>query len=195
MTEFKTFSPPPVSFRDVLRYMGADADSSESVALARAALEEAEPVLKYNIGFCKLNFTISGDLCDFGEFSCHSRSLARALHGSDFVILFIGSIGHGLDRLIARYTPISLPYALALSALGSERVEALLDAFCETLSSMGDVTPRFSAGYGDLPLDVQKDIFKLLKPELGMGVYLSDSSLMSPSKSVTAFVGVKTEKH
>ena len=52
-------------------------------------------------------------------------------------------------------------------------------------------SPRFSAGYGDLPLELQADIFNLLKPEKQMGVFLSESFIMSPTKSVTAFVALK----
>ena len=52
------------------------------------------------------------------------------------------------------------------------------------------VNPRFSPGYGDLPLGTQKDIFALLDCERKIGVTLNDSLLMSPSKSVTAFLGL-----
>ena len=51
-------------------------------------------------------------------------------------------------------------------------------------------TDRFSPGYGDLPLDVQKNIFPLLDCERKIGLTLNESLIMSPSKSVTAFVGM-----
>ena len=55
--------------------------------------------------------------------------------------------------------------------------------------------PRFSPGYGDLPLSAQKNIFAVLDPERRIGLTLNSSLLMSPSKSVTAFVGLgNTEK-
>ena len=44
--------------------------------------------------------------------------------------------------------------------------------------------------YGDLALDVQKDIFALLDCERQLGLTLGDSLLMSPGKSVTAFAGI-----
>ena len=47
-----------------------------------------------------------------------------------------------------------------------------------------------SPGYGDLALDVQKDIFALLDCERQIGLTLGDSLLMSPGKSVTAFAGI-----
>ena len=49
--------------------------------------------------------------------------------------------------------------------------------------------PRFSPGYGDFSLDCQKDIIRALEAEKTVGVTLTDSLLMTPSKSVTAVIG------
>ena len=59
----------------------------------------------------------------------------------------------------------------------------------------GKVTRRFSPGYGDLSLDLQKTVFELLNPEKHIGITLTDGMLMTPMKSVSAFIGIKrTEK-
>ena len=50
--------------------------------------------------------------------------------------------------------------------------------------------PRFSPGYGDLPINMQKDIFAALDCPRKIGLSLNESLLMSPSKSVTAIIGV-----
>ena len=50
--------------------------------------------------------------------------------------------------------------------------------------------PRFSPGYGDLPLTLQKDIIRILNTPKTIGVSLTDACLMVPSKSVTALIGV-----
>ena len=77
-------------------------------------------------------------------------------------------------------------------AIGAERIEALCDAFCDDISKEYNIAikPRFSPGYGDLPLECQKDIFAVISPEKHIGLTLTDSMLMSPSKSVTAIVGL-----
>ena len=49
--------------------------------------------------------------------------------------------------------------------------------------------PRYSPGYGDVPLEVQKDFFRLL-PCTRIGLTLMDTLIMAPEKSVTAFVGI-----
>ena len=51
---------------------------------------------------------------------------------------------------------------------------------------------RFSPGYGDLPLEFQREIFRALDVPRRIGVSLGSSCLMSPSKSVTAIVGIKS---
>ena len=50
--------------------------------------------------------------------------------------------------------------------------------------------PRFSPGYGDLPLTLQRDISRILNMPKEIGVSLTDTLLMTPSKSVTALIGV-----
>ena len=50
--------------------------------------------------------------------------------------------------------------------------------------------PRFSPGYGDLRLDHQKDWFRLLDISKQIGIELTDSLLMVPTKSVTALIGI-----
>ena len=132
--------------------------------------------------------------CDFGLFSVASRDLAKNLQGCNSVILFATTLGVETDRLIARYQLLSPAKAMLLQALGAERIENGCDAFCALMKAKGlQLRPRFSPGYGDVALSVQKDFFRVLQCERLLGLYLNDSLLMSPSKSVTAFIGVEGE--
>ena len=54
-------------------------------------------------------------------------------------------------------------------------------------------SPGFSPGYGDLPLDLQREIFAALDCPKRIGVSLNESLLMSPSKSVSAIIGLGGE--
>ena len=49
---------------------------------------------------------------------------------------------------------------------------------------------RFSPGYGDFSLNHQRDFFRLLNLEKNLGMSLNSALLMSPSKSITAVIGV-----
>ena len=52
------------------------------------------------------------------------------------------------------------------------------------------LTDRFSPGYGDMPLDDQHALFRILNVSRRIGISLSESGLMIPQKSVTALIGV-----
>ena len=109
-------------------------------------------------------------------------------------IIFAATVGLAPDRLVARNLVSSPTRALVFDAIGAERIESLCDAFCEDIKAkIGNekkLRPRFSAGYGDLDIEVQRDIFRLLDCPKNIGLTLTESLLMTPSKSVTAIIGI-----
>ena len=52
-----------------------------------------------------------------------------------------------------------------------------------------NVTPRYSPGFGDWPLPVQRELADLCEADQ-IGIQLNDSFLMSPRKSVSAVFGL-----
>ena len=106
-------------------------------------------------------------------------------------VLFAATIGLAYDRHIARISGLSRADGWLVHALGTERVESLCDAFEYYLKEEGyHLTRRFSPGYGDVPLELQRDVFRALDCPRQIGLTLTDSLLMSPSKSVTAIIGL-----
>lgn len=189
----KTYPAPPLCEREIWRYAGCKAADDETAALLKACVEEIRDKLTYKVCYCELPVTMKGDTCDFGAFCLSSKHLAVNLQDCKKVILFAATVGVEIDRLIAKYGRISPAKALLFQAIGAERIEALCDAFCGDIAIETGMSlrPRFSPGYGDLPLFAQKDIFGVLDCAKRIGLSLNDSLLMSPSKSVTAFVGLK----
>lgn len=186
---------PPVCRREVLRYAGAKEETPALAALLEEALAEAEPLLSGKVCWQPFPIVRRDDSLDLGFARIQSASLERNLRGCDRIILFAATLGLPLDRLIARHGALSPAKGLLLQAIGTERIEALCDAFCESrrleAQAMGLRTaPRFSPGYGDLPLGLQRDIFRVLDCSRQIGLTLNDSLLMSPSKSVTAILGL-----
>ncbi len=189
----KRIDAPPVDIAEVLRYARSSVEDKLGAGLAAEALEIASDSFCYNVCYLELPFTSDGCVCDLSVFKVSSKKLSRCLEGSSRVLLFAATVGVGIDRLIAKYSRLAPSKAIMLSALGSERIEALCNAFCARYALENDVllTPRFSAGYGDCPLETQKEIFGILDCAKSIGLTLNDSMLMSPTKSVTAFVGIK----
>ena len=188
----KTCGAPPLDVRKVLRYAGCKDGDDALRALAQDCFAEAGRVLSYKVCYLPLSVRIDGDFCDLGVCGVRSSGLAKNLAGCDRAILFAATVGIGLDRLIARFGARSPARAVMLDALGVERIEALCDAFCEEIAQAegGFARPRFSPGYGDLDLSFQTEIFALLDCQKRIGLSMTDSLMMSPSKSVTAIMGL-----
>lgn len=187
----KTYPQPPVNKAEILRYMRCGDSNGEFDELLEACLSELLPQLSYKI--CWRVSDISDEVV-----KTSSRVLSRALRGCDKLVLFAATIGLAPDRLIAKYGRLSPSKALCIQAIGAERIESLCDAFCDEIAAdfaeKGyHARPRFSPGYGDFPLDVQKAIFQSLDCPRKIGLSLNDSLLMSPSKSVTALIGLSSE--
>lgn len=106
------------------------------------------------------------------------------------------TLGLGPDRLIARAQAEGLmSRALALQAVSAAMIEAWCDRVNAELQGQAlecgkRCRPRFSPGYGDFPLECQPGLFRLLGVQRNIGVTLTDSLLMLPTKSVTAVIGL-----
>lgn len=181
----KIYPAPPISEKEILRYAGGgDEKVSE---LLSCCLDEIREKLTYKACMSKTEISVIGETVDFGFAKVSSAHLSRNLKDCKKAVIFAATVGIAPDRLIARYCVTSPAKALLFQAIGAERIEALCDAVCAEIENR---RPRFSPGYGDLPLDFQRDIFRLLDCERSIGVTLNNSLLMTPSKSVTAIVGI-----
>lgn len=192
-----SFSLPPICRREVLRYAGMKAEAPEISALLTELLAEAEPSLTPLVCWQEFPILRTGERLDLGFTKTDSEALRRNLTGCDQITLFAATLGLPYDRLITRYSRISPAKALLLQALGAERIEALCDTFCQKIRQEAEAAglhtvPRFSPGYGDFPLEIQAEIFRVLDCPRRIGLTLNESLLMSPSKSVTALVGMGT---
>ncbi len=108
-------------------------------------------------------------------------------------VLLACTLGAGFEALLRAEQARGMARAALLDACGSAWVEAGCDAAEEEIAARFPdlhLTDRFSPGYGDLPLELQKDICAVLDASRRLGVQVTDSLLMNPSKSVTAVIGL-----
>ena len=130
------------------------------------------------------------------EFAIHSEKVCHMLREADSVILFMVTIGPDLEKVVdGLFAGGESTQGFILDAIGSETADAVADKLhWEILSELAKkngykVTPRFSPGYGDWPLTVQKEILKVCGGDR-LGISVTPSSLMIPRKSVSAVLGL-----
>ena len=202
----RTYEPEDPRLRadraEIRRYAGmargGTAEDAGTESLLAEVMEEMKGAFAYRVCYLRTGIAWDGEkpLLPFGS---ESRQLAGCLRGSRETVVFAATAGMEADRRIARYQRISPTKALLAQAYGAERAERLCDVFCAEIAEEAAAeglrcTPRFSPGYGDLPLETQRDVFRLLDCERKIGVWLNESLLMTPSKSVTAVFGLLEER-
>ena len=192
----KNYPAPDFNRKEILRYAGVKGDIFEMNALIDECIKELDGKLNYKVCYSEYPLKIGGDSIDLTFTAVTSNDLAKNLKNCNRFILFAATVGIGIDRLIAKYTALSPTKALIFQAIGAERIESLCDVFNrEIKEKYKTVKPRFSAGYGDLPIEIQADIFTALSCLKNIGVTLNESLLMSPSKSVTAIIGIASDSN
>jgi hypothetical protein len=182
--------------REIRRYAGASADFSDLDPLIDECISEIKGRELGKVCYCEFAISRKDGRLDLGFAVTSSSDLAKNLDLCESIVLFGASIGIEIDRLISKYSRVSPVKALIFQAIGTEQIERLCDEFSRDIAKEKapkgkTCRPRFSPGYGDLPIEMQKDIFKALDCQRKIGLTLNASMLMSPTKSVSAIIGVK----
>lgn len=192
------FSP---DMKETARYLGysrfVSPDQDVSELLEKAASEMAE-VMKAQAVFEVFDLTMASipetTEISFADVTLQSRDLGNNLKDCKKVALLAATLGPQVDALIRRHSSLNPVYASILQATGAMYIEELVDITNSEIKKIAEAAglktkPRYSPGYGDVPLEVQKDFFRLL-PCTRIGLTLMDTLIMAPEKSVTAFVGL-----
>lgn len=120
-------------------------------------------------------------------------SIAAHLNGCSSVVLMCATLSSSVDRLIRQLQTTDMTKAVITDALASAAIEQVCDAADEEINNKFPdeyKTWRFSPGYGDLPLSLQSDLLRVMDSQRKIGLTLGESSMLIPTKSVTAIIGI-----
>lgn len=189
----------PISRKEVLRYLRHRGGplTEEMEALLKSCEEELRAVARprYCHRFFALERQEAALVLAGSSALLPGRQIAELLEGCDGCALLGATLGGEVDRLIRRAQVEQMARAVVLDALGTAAVEALCDLAGEEIRRAAaaegkSCTWRFSPGYGDLPLDCQRDFLGLLDAPRQIGLTLTPQLMMVPEKSVSAIIGV-----
>lgn len=182
--------------RETARYLGygKNAVDEQTLELIAASFYELAKVIRerfiYRVFDVKIKdaqfISVAGMMLD-------SRNLAKNLDGCNKVVLFGATLGIEVDLLIRKYTVSDMAKAVVMQACAAVRMEELCDRVEETCSQEfcdAKMRPRFSPGYGDLSIMHQDEILRVLDAARKIGLTRTEGYMLTPTKSVTAFIGV-----
>lgn len=188
------------NLKEVYRYMGYMLKDRNGLddgvkPLVEKVCEDLKNVIHPQAVYCAYPLKVEGDGVFFAGQEIHSRYLSKSLSGCDYVFLFASTLGPKIDKEIQKYTRLDPAKALVMQATGAMYIEEYIDLLCKKIQNLASeeglsTNHRFSPGYGDVSLEVQKIFFSLLDCK-HIGLTLMESLIMAPEKSVTAFIGVK----
>lgn len=182
---------------EVLRYMKAG--KHPDVGTVKSAEEAIDKICSAtNARGCYVRCVI--ELCGngkirLGSLELESKSLEGRLEGCSEAYIFAVTVGSEVDRIIRMESARSSLSGLSADAAGSAMVESVADELNAKIDAIvkregRGTRTRFSAGYGDLSIEYQREICALLDTKKNIGVALGDGGMMTPTKSVTAIIGV-----
>ena len=188
----------PFDEKEILRYamLPSFAPAPEELPL-QECLKAAKGAANCRAVWRRYPLARDGEWLDLGFARTDSGDLRRHLEGCGEILLFACTAGAETDRRIARAKLQSAAKGLLMHAIGAQQVEGGCDRLCARLAERfpdRQLTDRYSPGYGDLPLEMQRDVMKALDCGRTVGITLTDSLLMTPGKSVTAIIGMKEKE-
>ena len=127
-----------------------------------------------------------------------SVELDRHLAGCEEVFLFAATLGAPADTLLRRWAAQDMARAVVGQACAATLLECFCDTCCEALAARLQpglfLRPRYSPGYGDLPLSCQRPLLELLDGGRRLGLSLTQGDMLVPAKSLTAVIGITQEE-
>jgi hypothetical protein len=186
----------PISKSEAARYMGVKGEPDEAVAelldrAERLVREKVRP--KYVYLETDVSFTDEGVVLGAMTEPLTGEDIRRHLKGCTRAVMLAATLSQEADKLIRQAAVTNMAESLAIDCICSAAIEQVCDRAEEEIFAEHPApyrTWRFSAGYGDLPITLQRGFILALNAQRRIGLTVTDSSLLIPSKSVTAIIGV-----
>ena len=186
-----------VSRQEIYRYLGYRGNQPDAAvcALVEDCLAEVDRAAVPRQVSARVPVRAEGDTVLLGELPVESRALAKHLRDCPEAFLFAATLGPGVDQLLRRYGRLQVSRAAVIQAVSAAVIEDWCDrcqqALADGLGPGWSLRSRFSPGYGDLPLAFQRPLLDTLQADRRIGIGLTDTLLMTPSKSVSAIIGIR----
>lgn len=184
---------------EAFRYMGhGGGEIPENIAALadeceRRLLEAISPKYVYAVFDIDIGRSTEGVSVMNTPLVFTGKSIAAHLRVCERCVLLAATLGAGADSVIRGYESGAMEKAVIADCMASAAVEQVCDAaeaeIREKLPGM-NFTWRFSPGYGDLPLGIQRGFLDVLNAPKRIGLTATENCILIPRKSVTAIIGV-----
>ncbi len=182
---------------EALRYMGygnAMPDDNMQAILddcERQLVEVIQPRYVYKV--FNIDRSDGGIAIEGTSLVFKGEDIKKHLADCEQCVLMCATISQGADKLIRLFEATDMTKALMTDCLASSAIEQVCNLAEEEIKAeCADYffTWRFSPGYGDLPIEVQRDFISALNAQKRIGLNTTENMILIPRKSVTAIMGI-----
>lgn len=121
------------------------------------------------------------------------NSVKAHLKGCNEGIIICATLGVDIDKQLRLAQVTDMAKAVVMDSMASVAIEQVctkLDDIIADEYKEYNLTWRFSPGYGDYPIELQESFLRLLDSHRKIGLCTNENSILTPTKSVTAIVGL-----
>lgn len=184
--------------KEAVRYLGYGNHAIDDCTLAviQDSFKELEETAAKRIVYRIFDLHIpDSESVKIEDLVIQSKNLNKNLKGCTKVVMLGATLGIQVDMLMKRYSCTDMAKVVVLQACSAALLEEYLDEWQNKLEiEMKDeglyLRPRFSPGYGDFDIENQKYFLQMLEAPKKIGLSMTDSSMLTPTKSVTAVIGI-----
>ncbi len=186
--------------KEALRYLGYSGEQLDDTMkhlidlCEEKVLAVAKPRYVYKV--CNI-MAIESQNHGIAVDGCHlvltGESIKKHLKGCDMAVLMAVTLSDSIDRLIRITQVEDMAKAVLVDSLSSVAIEQVCDKVEHIIRQAYPdkyQTFRFGIGYGDLPILLQKDFLNALDAPKRIGLNVNASYMLTPTKSVTAIIGL-----
>ena len=187
-----------IRIKEAIRYLGYGrcAIDEPTLALIEDSFRELDKIAETKVVYRIFELSFPDvETVQVNNLNIPSHNLVKNLYGCNLGIIFGITLGAAVDRLLQKYEKINIAKAVVFQACAAafleEKCDELQEKWVEEYKKEGRyLRPRFSPGYGDFSIQYQKQILDMLDASKKIGLTMTDSCMMIPTKSVTAIIGI-----
>ena len=185
---------------ELLRYAGLGKKTDFAPDLVAEACEEVLLLSRVRGVWREFDYDASSKtICAPSPLTLRGEKIGAHLANCERVIVLCVTIGEEVETAISdHFAAKNYTLPLLMDAAATTAVEQAADGLekavrVEAKKRGFAMRFRFSPGYGDWPLEQQKEVLALSGGE-SIGVTLTESLMLMPRKSVTAVIGLTREQ-
>ncbi|MEA5084415.1 MAG: methionine synthase [Lachnospiraceae bacterium] len=192
-----------INKNEVLKYLGykgGKIDESTFTMINDAmekVLETAVPRYTYKV--LDIEKT-DGIILKGTMFVPQGEDIAELLSSCEKCVMMAATLGVEFEIMLRKAQITDMAKAVTLDSCGSSAIENICNNVEKIIEDKWGkegwfLTDRFSPGYGDMPIEQQRDFCMVLETPKKIGINVNAGGMLVPSKSVTAIIGLsKTQQ-